>query len=94
MKAVSVMDSDYADLVQGVQDARGVDFLSLQDPRLGWAEQTSTSAEHIMLLTACLIHYGLDTGLMLRYIGGTTMGEYTDPERALREVKGLISDDD
>ena len=33
--AVAGMDSDYKDLVQGFRDGHGVDFSSLQDPRLG-----------------------------------------------------------
>ncbi len=80
---LSHVNPRYRALREAYLSTRDIDFSSLQHPRHDWKDQTKINPDRVRLLTACLLHYNLDTGLLLRYLGGNTMGEYTDPHRAL-----------
>ncbi|KAL7529165.1 hypothetical protein ACHAXR_005018 [Thalassiosira sp. AJA248-18] len=60
-----------------------VDFSSLNQPRLDYAEQKEIPVDRVILMTACAVHYGLDFGLVVRYLGH----EYTGESRNLQLIK-------
>ena len=61
-----------------------VDFTPLRQPRLGYATQTEVSLERVDMMAAAMIHYGLDPGMLVRYLGGEYTGAYRDI-KVLRE---------
>jgi hypothetical protein len=57
----------HRDMVDDVLQLRGIDFSNLKLPRYDYADQTKISEERVDLATACAIHYGLNTGMVVRY---------------------------
>ena len=47
---------------------------------MGFEHQTVISTDRVDMMAACAIHYGLDFGLVTRYLGGeyTGAGRYLD----------------
>jgi hypothetical protein len=62
-------------MIDNVQRLQFVDFLPLKMPRLNYAEQTSISSKRVDLATACVIHYGLNVGMVICYLKGKYVGE-------------------
>jgi hypothetical protein len=60
----------HRDMVDDVLQLREIDFSKVKLPRYDYADQTKISQERIDLMTACAIHYGLNTGMVVRYLKG------------------------
>jgi hypothetical protein len=71
---------------------RSVDFSSLKLPRLNYADQTAIHQERVDLATACAIHYGLHTGMVIHYLKGEYVGESRDADKILAAVSPYISE--
>jgi hypothetical protein len=84
----------YREMVDDVLRLRFVDFSTLKLPRLNYADQTAISQERVDLTTACAIHYGLHTGMVIRYIKGEYVGESRDADKILSAVTPYISEVD
>ncbi len=56
-------------------------------PRLDYSEQTKISKERVDLATACAIHYGLNTGMVIRYLNG----KYTSKSRNADVILAAVS---
>jgi hypothetical protein len=56
-----------------------LDFSPLRNPRYNYESQTSISSSQVEMASAAMIHFGLDPGKLVRWLGG----EYTG---ALRDV--------
>ncbi len=55
----------HQDMVNDVMRLRSIDFSKLKLPRFDYADQTKTSQERANLATACAIHYGLNTSMVI-----------------------------
>jgi hypothetical protein len=62
-------------MINDVLGLRFVDFSSLKNPRFDYAEQMSRSSARVDLATACMIHYGLNPGMVICYLKGEYIGE-------------------
>jgi hypothetical protein len=60
----------HRDMVDDVLRLRGIDFSKVKLPRYDYANQTKISQERVDLATACAIYYGLNTGMVIRYLKG------------------------
>ena len=81
----------YCEMIDDVLQLQSVDFSSLKQPRLNYADQAVISQEQDDLATACAIHYVLHTGMVIRYLKGEYVGESRDEERILEAVSPYIS---
>jgi hypothetical protein len=88
------LNSMYRKMIYDVLRLRFVNFSSLKLPRLNYADQTAISQEQVDLTAACAIHYGLHTGMVIRYIKGEYVGESRDADRILSVVSPYISEVD
>ena len=84
----------YHEMIDDVLRLRSVDFSVLKLPRLNYVDQVVISQERVDLATACAIHYGLHTGMVIRYLKGEYVGESRDAERILAAVSPHISEAD
>ena len=57
----------HCDMVNNVLRLRGIDFSKVKLPRYDYADQTKILQERVDLATACAIHYGLNTGMVVQY---------------------------
>lgn len=71
-------DSEYRQLVQRTKYLVTVDFRPLQLPRYDYAEQKEISQDRIDQADACLLHYGGEVGMLVRYCGGEYTAEHRD----------------
>ena len=55
----------HCDMVDDVLRLRDIDFSKVKLPRYDYADQTEISQERVDLMTACAIHYGLNTGMVV-----------------------------
>ncbi len=84
----------HRNMVDDVLRLRGIDFSNLKLPRYNYADQTKISKERINLATACAIHYGLNTGMVIRYLKGKYIGESRDADKILERVSQYIDEVD
>ena len=52
------------------------------------------SCKRVNLATACAIHYGLNTGMVVRYLKGKLVGESRDVDKILEKVSPYINEVD
>ena len=77
-------------MAHSVQRSRHVDFSPLRQPRYDYAEQTMIDPARVRMLEACSVHYNLDFGLVVRYLGGEYTAEHRDVDALEREVSPHI----
>jgi hypothetical protein len=94
LESLRSLNKHYRAMIDDVQRLQFVDFLPLKMPRLDYAEQTSISSKRVDLATACVIHYGLDLGMVIRYLKGKYVGESQDADAVLLEVSPHINSKD
>jgi hypothetical protein len=62
-------------MINNVLKLRFVDFSSLKNLRFNYAKQMLIPSARVDLATACAIHYGLNPGMVIRYLKGKFVGE-------------------
>ncbi len=76
----------HCDMVNDVLRLWGIDFSKVKLPRYDYADQIEISQERIDLMTACATHYGLNTGMVVRYLKGEYIEESRDAHCILEKV--------
>jgi len=65
--------------------------LSLLEPHLDYADQVEIQIECVWKMTACVVHYNMDLGLVSRFLGGEYSVAYRDIDDILAAVHPHIS---
>jgi hypothetical protein len=94
MENIQKISKMHRNMVEDVLRLRGIDFSNVKLPRYDYAEQTKISQERVDLATACAIHYGLNTGMVVRYLKGEYVGESRNSTRILEKVSPYIDEVD
>ena len=81
-------------MVDDVLQLRGIDFSNLKLPRYDYADQTKISEERVDMATACAIHYGLNIGMVVRYLKGEYVGESRDADAIINTISPYIKEVD
>ena len=84
----------HRDMVTNILQLRGIDFSKVKLPRYDYADQTKILQERVDLVTACAIYYGLNTGMVVRYLKGEYVGESRDADKILEKVSPYIDEVD
>ena len=64
--------------------------MTISIPRY-YASHTSITPTHVLLLTACAVHYDLDFGLVTCYLGGKYTAEWRDVNEIISTCKPIVS---
>ena len=88
------VDAEYESMTRLVPTLKEVDFSSLAQPRLEYADQHEIDHERVIKLTACAVHYGLDFGLVVRFLGHEYVGASRDVAAVQAEIAQHISPED
>ena len=83
----STSHPDYAALITNVPKLNGVDFFSLRLPRHDYVDQVQIEPRRVWLLAALAVHYNLNYGLCIRYLGGEYIAKWRDFESIIGAVK-------
>ena len=91
--ALRAANSKLRTMIDLVPELMDVDFSSLREPRVGYADQQVIDPNRVRDDTACLVYYGLDMGLVDRFLGDEYTGRWKDVDRIMTvarpSVKGL-----
>ncbi len=79
-------------MVHDVMRLKGMDFLKLREPRIGYAKQEKIQQCRIDMATAAMIHYFLHPGMLIRYIKSKYVGENRGLLQVLNDVSRYIDD--
>jgi hypothetical protein len=73
---------------------QNLDFLPLRKPRIGYADHQAIPQACMNMATAAMIHYGLQPGMLIRYLKGEYVGESRNVPAILEAVSPHISEED
>ena len=71
-----------------------INFSSLRDPRYDYEQQTKICPHRVDMASAAIVHFGLDPGKLVRWLGGEYIGKRRDVVLILAAVKDHITEDD
>jgi hypothetical protein len=75
-------------------DPAKFDFSKLCEPAPRHASQKAIPSERVQLFTACLFHFDMNIGNVMRYVGDEYTGGYRNIQAAVEKMHSLGVDDD
>ena len=94
IKNLSEVNSLYQEMISDITKLRDLDFCTLQEPRLGYVEQTEIQSSQVDMATTCAIHYSLHPGMVIRYIKGEYVGENRNVLQILNDISSHVDETD
>jgi hypothetical protein len=91
---LSCANKDFSIMIKNTVRWLRIDFSSLRDPRYDYEQQTKICPHRVDMASAAMVHFGLDPGKLVRWLGGEYIGERRDVVLILAAVKDLISEED
>jgi hypothetical protein len=88
-----VVNKDFANIVQKVLHWLRVDFIHLQDPRLGYKPQDHINPYCVEMACVAMIHFGLDPDKFVRFLSGKYTGQHQDVCCTLDAVRDHVTSD-
>ncbi len=89
-----LVNKDYAAIVPKVIPWLWIDFTPLREPRLGYKNQECIDPYRVEMVSATMIHFGLDPGKFVHFLSGEYTGQYQDVRRTLDAVRDHVNTDD
>ncbi len=71
-----------------------MDFSLLCKPRYNYKQQERINPHRVKMESAAMVHFGLDPGKFVRWMGGKYTGYHPDVQRTLAAVRPYITADD
>ena len=94
IRNLASIDVIFSKLVPKTIEWLNVDFSSLREPRYDYETQTAIPPSRAMMVLAAMIHFGLDPGKLVRWLGGEYTGARRDVTHTLTEVRDHVSAED
>ena len=88
------MSPEFEAVVTMVPKLMTVDFSSLLEDDEDYATRTEIEKHMVWKMTACLVHYDMCYGLVMRYLGGEYTAEWRNVPAVLQAVSPFVNDDD
>ena len=92
--AMSRVSPEYEAIIDNVPKLLMVDFSSLLDEDLEYASRVDIEKPMVWKMTACLVYYKMDYGLVVRYLSGEYTGEWRNVEAVLAAVAPFVDKED
>ncbi len=70
------------------------DISLLREPRYNYEKQERTDPHHIKMASAAMVHFGLDPGKFVLWMGGEYTGYHSDVEKSLVAVRPHVTVED
>ena len=68
LRALTCLTKTFSDAVPDMVHLKHIDYRDLLDPRLDYLAEKSIDSHRTDMATACLMHYGMDPGMLVRYM--------------------------
>ena len=94
LRNLSRINHDFSKMIPNTIRWLQLDFSPLREPRYNYKSQAKISSGQVKMASAAMIHFGLDPGKLVRWLGGEYTGGHRDVIRTLTAVKDHISSDD
>lgn len=88
---LACINRSYNEMTRNVLELRSYDFSWLRNERVGYNEQEEIDPERVKAMTALAIYYGMDFGLVVRWLGGEYTGEWRDTDAILRAAAPVVA---
>jgi len=85
---------DFALLVPKITRWLTIDFSSLRKPRYNYEQQERIDPYRVEMASAAMVHFGLDPGKFVRWMGGKYTGYHRDVKKTLITVRPHVTDED
>jgi hypothetical protein len=85
---------DFASLVPKITWWLTVDFTPLREPWYNYEQQERINPHRVEMASAAMVHFGLDPGKFVQWMGGKYTGYYRDVKATLLAVRPYITADD
>jgi hypothetical protein len=85
---------DFASLVPKITRWLTVDFSPLCELRYGYEQQEQIDPHRVEMASAAMVHFGLDPGKFVRWMGGEYTGYHRDVKKTLIAVPPYVTDED
>jgi hypothetical protein len=85
---------DFASLVPKITRWLTVDFSLLREPRYDYEQQEQINLHCVEMASAAMVHFGLDPGKFVRWMGDKNTGYHRDVQRTLAAVRPYITAED
>jgi len=85
---------DFASLVPKITRWLTVDFSSLCEPWYNYEQQERIDPQRVEMASAAMVHFGLNPGKFVRWMGGEYTGYHRDVKKTLIAVHPHVTDED
>jgi len=83
---------DFASLVPKITRWLMVDFSPLCEPRYNYEQQEQIDPQRDEMASAAMVHFGLDPGKFVRWMGGKYTGYHCDRKKITRGLQSYRAD--
>ena len=90
LATMRLVSTRFKAMVDDIPRLAGIDFTSLQDQRHAYADQEKIEEQHIEKLSAAAVHYGLDFGLVTRYLGREFTERWRNVDAIMKRISPII----
>jgi hypothetical protein len=91
---LATTNKDFSVMIPNVTRWLKIDFTSLREPRYDYENQLEVSHHRVEMASAAMVHFGLDPGIFVRWLGGEYTGHRREVGKILATVKPHILPDD
>jgi hypothetical protein len=84
----------FASLIPKVIRWLKIDFSLLREPRYNYEKQDCIDPHRVEMASAAMVHFGLDPGKLVRWLGGEYTGYHRDVRTTLEAVRPHVSPED
>jgi len=85
---------DFVSLIPKITRWLTVDFSSLCEPRYNYEQQEQIDPQRIEMASEAMVHFGLDPGKFVQWMGGEYTGYHRDVKKTLIAVHPHVTDKD
>ena len=94
LQNLSSINYDFSRMISNTTRWLRIDFSPLPKPRYNYESQTRISSSRVEMALAAMIHFCLDPGKLVRWLGGEYMGACRNVNRTLAAVRDHVCTDD
>ena len=94
LQNLSSINRDFSRMMPNTIRWLRLDFSPLGKPQYNYESQTRISSSRVEMALSAMIHFGLDPGKLVRWLGGKFTGVRRNVNRTLTAVRDHVSTDD
>jgi hypothetical protein len=91
---LATINKDFSVMIPNVARWLKIDFTSLREPRFDYENQLEITHYRVELASAAMVHFGMDPGKFVRWLGGEYTGHRREVGKILATVKPHILSED